>query len=83
MTECMTRVSSAIFLTKTSNPHYAFVPEQVAVLEQKGVHCTWANSVENAIELAKQEKLPICILGTTSLISDVKRIFRKKEHFER
>lgn len=83
VTECMTHVSSAIFLTKTSNPHYAFGPEQVAVLEQKGVHCTWANSVENAIELAKQEKLPICILGTTSLISDVKAIFRKKEHFER
>ena len=77
VTECMTRVSSEIFLTKTSNLHYVFGTEQVAILEQKGIHCRWADSVENAIELAKQEKLPICILGTTSLISDVKAIFEQ------
>lgn len=74
VTECMTRVSSAIFLTKTGNPHYVFGPEQVALLEQKGIHCVWVDSVKNAIELAKKEKLPICILGTTSLITDVKAI---------
>lgn len=77
VTECMTHVSSAIILTKTGNPHYVFGEEQVTILREKGIDCKWSESVENAIELAKQEKLPICILGTTSLITEVKAIFKK------
>lgn len=74
VTECMTDVSSVIILTKTGNPHYVFGPEQVADLEAKGVHCVWSENIKNAIELAKKEKLPICILGTTSLITEVKAL---------
>ncbi len=74
VTEQMTDVSSVIILTKTGNPHYVFDKEQVSVLEGLGVSCIWSESVENAIILAKNEKLPICILGTTSLISEVKAL---------
>ena len=77
VTECMTHVSSAIILTKTGNPHYVFGDEQVTILREKGIDCKWSESVENAMELAKQEKMPICILGTTSLITEVKAIFKK------
>ena len=79
VTQCMTDVSGAIFLTKTGNPHYVFGQEQVDILRQKGVSCEWSDSVESAIELAKITKLPIAILGTTSLITDVKEIWQKKE----
>jgi len=72
VTECMTGVSSSIILTKTNNPHYVFGPEQVAVLEGLDAPVMWSDSVENAIILAKKERLPICILGTTSLITEVK-----------
>lgn len=78
VTECMTDVSSTIILTKTGNLHYVFSPEQKAVLEQKGILCTWSDSIGNAIKLAKKEKLPICILGTTSLITEVKAISKRE-----
>ena len=74
VTECMTDVSSTIILTKTGNSHYVFGPEQVAILEGKGIRCVWADNVKNAMEIAKKDNLPICILGTTSLITDVKEI---------
>lgn len=74
VTEHMTDVSSAIILTKTGNPHYVFGPEQVTTLEGLGVKCMWSESVKNAILLAKKQDLPICILGTTSLITEVKAL---------
>ncbi len=74
VTKEMTDVSSTIILTKTGNPHYVFEKEQAAVLEGLGVSCLWSECVENAIILAKKEKLPICILGTTSLITEVKAL---------
>ena len=72
VTEHMTEVSSVVILTKTNNPHYVFGPEQVDVFEGLETPIVWADSVENAIILAKKQQLPICILGTTSLITEVK-----------
>ncbi len=78
--EEMAAVSAQIILTKSSNAHYKFGPEQATILQEKGIPAEWAESFAEALQLARtlQEEaeiaeLPLIILGTTSLISDVKR----------
>jgi hypothetical protein len=48
-------------------------------LKRKGIEAVWTESIAEAVEKAREYiqetgkyELPICILGTTSLISDVK-----------
>lgn len=75
----MSKVSDCIILTKSQNAHYKFGEEQVAALKNIGIDAIWTESVGEAIEKAREcadidnaWNRPICILGTTSLISDVK-----------
>ena len=75
----MYTVSEKMILTKSQNVHYKFGPEQTQTLHQKGIDAEWTESIAEAMERARkymQEQenydIPICILGTTSLISDVK-----------
>ena len=75
----MYTVSEKMILTKSQNVHYKFGPEQTQTLHQKGIDAEWTDSIAEAMERARkymQEQenydIPICILGTTSLISDVK-----------
>ena len=70
--EVMADISEKIILTKSSNPHYFFTERQVDVLKQKDIKSTYTNSLSEALNLAKKYTLPVVILGTTSLISDVK-----------
>ena len=77
--QAMHSVSEKIILTKSQNAHYKFGPEQVENLQQYGIQAAWTESIAEAMEKAREyvqayEKydIPICILGTTSLISDVK-----------
>lgn len=79
--EAMSDVSEHIILTKSRNTHYKFGARQVDELEKKGIAAIWTDSVEEAIVRARQYmeaegtwERPICILGTTSLISDVKAL---------
>lgn len=66
-----------IILTKSQNPHYVFTKEQQQVLANYGIKTTWSSSVSEAIGIAKNKHIPIVILGTTSVVSDVKSYFEE------
>ncbi len=75
----MAAVSEHIILTKSQNAHYKFGPKQAKQLYQIGFKTVWTDSVTEALEQAEEyrketgkREMPVCILGTTSLISDVK-----------
>ena len=70
--ECMKDVAEKIILTKSQNPHYRFSPWQQECLEKKGIYTTWTDSVKKAMKMVKKEKKPIVILGTTSVVAEVK-----------
>lgn len=77
--EAMKEISAHIILTKSRNAHYKFGTEQVKTLAAKSIRADWAEDISKALDNARAaiEKeqdwnRPICILGTTSLISDVK-----------
>lgn len=66
--------SKITILTKSQNPHYRFTDIQIKNLSTKGIKTIQSKSVEDAIEIAKTYSLPIVILGTTSVIAEVKKI---------
>lgn len=70
----MKKVASDIFITKSGNPHYVFTKRQQEKLEEEGIFARWTESVSEAIELAKNKENPIVILGTTSVIAEVKKM---------
>ena len=74
----MKKVASDIILTKSQNPHYVFTKKQQERLQEEGIDTEWTESVFEAIELAKEKKKPIIILGTTSVIGEVKKERRNK-----
>lgn len=74
----MTAVSNKIILTKSSNPHYIFSDIQKNMLEKnlesKNCKILETQDILSAIRPATLENKPIVILGTTSLIADVKKL---------
>ena len=68
----MKEVATNIILTKSQNPHYIFTKRQQAYLKDIGIDSVWTESIEEAFEYAKKEEKPIVILGTTSVIAEVK-----------
>lgn len=77
----MAPVCKHIILTKSSNRHYHFGKEQEEVLQKHHISAIWTENIAEAMEqargLAAKEEAwdtAICILGTTSLISDVKTL---------
>lgn len=69
----MNELASHIILTKSQNAHYIFTDEQSECLRKEGILATWTNSVEEAIDKAIVLAKPIVILGTTSVVSEVKK----------
>lgn len=65
-------ITSHLIMTKSSNPHYIFPEKEYICREYLNRKFDWENSVEKAIVTAEKYKKPIVILGTTSIISDVK-----------
>ena len=68
----MKEIASKIILTKSQNPHYIFTKRQQACLKDMGIDSVWTESIEEAFAYAKKEEKPIVILGTTSVIAEVK-----------
>lgn len=68
----MRSVSANIILTKSQNPHYIFTNEQCEKMASEGIRTVWTDSIDEAIDKAKEMALPIVILGTTSVVSEVK-----------
>lgn len=73
----MKDVAARIILTRSGNPHYHFSPKQQESLAEEGIGTIWADSVKQALTLTGSCPDPIVILGTTSVISEVERIFRQ------
>lgn len=70
--EEMSKNEGNIILTKSQNPHYIFTEKQTSVLEEIGIKSIRIPDIHGAIEYAKQLNRPIIILGTTSVVSEVK-----------
>lgn len=68
----MNAVSEKIIFTKSQNPHYVFSDEQSKRMKKEGISSIWTTSIDEAINLAKKNSQPIVILGTTSIVSEVK-----------
>ena len=69
--------SSKVILTKSSNKHYIFTKKQTQILEENGYPNICFKELPDALACAKKEKLPILILGTTSLIADVEKRYHQ------
>lgn len=69
-----------IVLTKSQNPHYIFTENQLSVLKEKGFVAMRIPNVQDAIRFAEEKGKPIIILGTTSVVSEVK-VLRQRNHF--
>lgn len=69
----MNVVADNIILTKSQNPHYVFTDEQCVCMAKEGINTTWTNSIEEAVKIALQTERPVVILGTTSVVSEVKK----------
>ena len=70
----MKKVATKIILTKSQNPHYIFSQSQQESLRELKIHTVWTNNIKDALDMAKKEEKPIVILGTTSVIAEVKRL---------
>lgn len=73
----MKDMTGRIILTKSGNPHYHFSQKQQEVLAREEIPAEWTDSVEQALTLVGSCPDPIVILGTTSVISEVERIFQQ------
>lgn len=76
----MAGVSEHIILTRSSNKHYVFSEEQASVLagrfENSALTISATQDIRSALQLAKKENKEIVIVGTTSLVADVKRMWQ-------
>ena len=72
--KAMRKKSSSVILTKSQNPHYVFTNVQQQELQKEGMETLWTDSVPEALTLALKTNQPIVILGTTSVIAEVKTI---------
>lgn len=70
----MSDISNHIILTKSQNPHYRFSTTQKDNMMKEGIRTEWFNSMEEAIKRAVFINNPIIILGTTSVIGEVKKL---------
>ena len=73
-------MASHIILTKSQNPHYVFTKIQRERLKEEGIYAVWTERISEAIDLAKEKNEYIVILGTTSVIAEVKKEGIKNEH---
>lgn len=65
-------LSESVILTRTNNPHYHFSEKQCERMVEEGITTEWAEDFTEAMKKAEEKGLPIVILGTTSLLPEVK-----------
>ena len=65
-------LSESVILTRTHNPHYHFSEKQCERMAEEGIATEWAEDFTEAMKKAEEKGLPIVILGTTSLLPEVK-----------
>lgn len=64
--------SESVILTRTNNPHYHFSEKQCERMAEEGIATEWVENFTEAMKKAEEKELPIVILGTTSLLPEVK-----------
>lgn len=73
-------ISEHIILTKSQSPHYVFTEKQVQSLANAGIYAERTLSLEEALRRAemirqtKGENMPAIVLGTTSVVAEMKQI---------
>lgn len=72
--ERISEITDQVILTKSQNPHYLFTKRQEESLKKEGISVVSSSSIEEALERAAKLKSPTVILGTTSLISETKKL---------
>lgn len=72
----MSPVADNIILTKSHSPHYIFTDVQCEKAAKAGIKTLWTNSIEEALERAVKYNKPVVILGTTSVVSEVKEKYK-------
>ena len=70
-------ISDQIILTKSQNPHYQFTDKQSENLKKEGIPFLCFENIEEALNSAMKKGMPTVIVGTTSLISEVKKLQSK------
>lgn len=75
----MSNVSDSIILTGSQNPHYKFSLSQKENLQKQGYNTEWTSTIIEAIRMALNIKKPIIILGTTSVIAEVKKLQKENK----
>ena len=68
----MSPLSESVILTRTNNPHYHFSEKQCERMAEEGIPTEWAEDFTEAMKKSEEKGLPIVILGTTSLLPEVK-----------
>jgi len=70
----MRPVAEQFILTRSQNPHYLFSKEQTGRLSEMGITAVWTETVEEAVDSALSLQRPVVILGTTSVVAEVKKL---------
>ncbi|MGM9803693.1 MAG: bifunctional folylpolyglutamate synthase/dihydrofolate synthase [Muribaculaceae bacterium] len=73
--KAMQEKAAYTILTRSQNPHYVFTEMQKKRLAAEGIDAVWTKSIPEAVALAQSYGLPTVILGTTSVVSEVKALF--------
>ncbi len=79
----MAPAAGKIILTRSQNPHYTFTAQQCRKMKEENIDAVWTDSVQEALALAKKTGKYIIILGTTSLVSEVKILQSDKSHLHK
>lgn len=77
--ETIYKDADEIVLTKSQNPHYIFTKNQLSVLKEKGIIAMRIPNIQDAIRFAEEKTKPIIILGTTSVVSEVKVLQQRNQ----
>lgn len=72
----MEPLASRLIMTRSRNPHYVFTDRQKESLNDIGIRVRQTDSLDQALSLwaETEEKAPLVILGTTSLVSEALKI---------
>lgn len=68
----ISELADIILLSQSSNPHYHFSPEQAEVVRRAGIDCEFIDNLTEARKQAENSGAEIiCLLGTTSMVTEI------------
>lgn len=69
----MSLISDKLILTKSQNQHYIFDNSQITILRKNNILAKWEDDIIAFLKNNTEYENSIIILGTTSLITDIKK----------